>query len=126
MQITITPRFSEADVMGHISNTAMPVWFEQARIAIFKLFSKQDNMADLSLILRRQEIEYLAQTYLGQDVTIATHIEKVGNSSLTIAHQAIQNSVVVATGVCVMVHFDYHLHASLPIPERLRQALAQL
>ncbi|MFT0212480.1 thioesterase family protein [Pseudomonas sp. F1_0610] len=126
MQLTIIPRFSEVDIMGHVSNTAMPVWFEQGRIPIFKLFSTTANFSDLSLILRRQEVEYLAQTFIEHEVVIHTKIIKIGTSSITIEHQAIQNNVLVATGICVMVHFDYQAHKSLAIPEALCARLMSL
>ncbi len=41
-------------------------------------------------------------------------------------HQAIQNNVLVATGICVMVHFDYQAHKSLAIPEALCARLMSL
>ena len=31
---TITPRFSETDMLGHISNTTLPIWFEGARATV--------------------------------------------------------------------------------------------
>ncbi|UUS14599.1 hypothetical protein NMB32_24195 [Stenotrophomonas sp. CD2] len=31
MSITVFPRFSEVDVLGHVTNTALPVWFEEGR-----------------------------------------------------------------------------------------------
>lgn len=42
MDITvITPRFSETDMLGHISNTAMPVWLEGAREGFFAVYIQQ-------------------------------------------------------------------------------------
>ncbi|MHC1654043.1 hypothetical protein ACODUL_12265 [Stenotrophomonas maltophilia] len=38
MSITVFPRFSEVDVLGHVTNTALPVWFEEGRQAIFRHF----------------------------------------------------------------------------------------
>ncbi len=36
MSITVFPRFSEVDVLGHVTNTALPVWFEEGRQEIFR------------------------------------------------------------------------------------------
>jgi hypothetical protein len=57
MSITVFPRFSEVDVLGHVTNTALPVWFEEGRQEIFRHFSREASMRDLALILRRYEID---------------------------------------------------------------------
>src|SRR2546427_5592609 len=61
VRIVISPRFSEVDVLGHVTNTALPVWFEHGRLPIFLHFSQTGNMRDLSLILRRYEVDFLKQ-----------------------------------------------------------------
>ncbi|MBZ9788508.1 hypothetical protein LB456_13715, partial [Psychroflexus sp. CAK57W] len=61
MAITVFPRFSEVDVLGHVTNTALPVWFEEGRQEIFRHFSRETSMRDLTLILRRYEIDFLQQ-----------------------------------------------------------------
>ena len=35
----ITPRMGDTDAMRHITNTALPVWFEIARTELFKIFN---------------------------------------------------------------------------------------
>ena len=124
MHISISPRFSEVDVLGHVTNSAVPVWFEHGRLPLFRLFSDTPNMRDLSLILRRYEIDFLRQIQASHEVTIETEIEKVGRSSLTIAQVACQLGEVVATGKCVMVHFDYQQGTVTEIDEAKRRALA--
>src|SRR5690625_1235771 len=112
MRITISPRFSEVDVLGHVTNSAVPVWFEEGRRSIFRHFSSAENMSDLSLILRRYEIDFIYQIHVSHEVFIDTEIEKFGNSSITIAQTASQQGQTVATGTCVMVHFDFSNNTS--------------
>jgi acyl-CoA thioester hydrolase len=126
MSITVFPRFSEVDVLGHVTNTALPVWFEEGRQEIFRHFSRDASMRDLTLILRRYEIDFLQQIQAGHEVRIETRIENIGRSSLSIVQQAVQNDALVASGRCVMVHFDYAANASRTIDATQRQALAGL
>ncbi|WP_414496135.1 acyl-CoA thioesterase [Stenotrophomonas maltophilia] len=126
MSITVFPRFSEVDVLGHVTNTALPVWFEEGRQAIFRHFSQEASMRDLSLILRRYEIDFLQQIHAGREVRIETRIENIGRSSLSIVQQAFQHDVLAASGRCVMVHFDYAANAAREIDATQRQALAGL
>ncbi|MGA4844005.1 acyl-CoA thioesterase [Streptomyces sp. G45] len=126
MKVTISPRFSEVDVLGHVTNSAVPVWFEHGRLPIFRLFSKEPNMRDLSLILRRYEIDFVRQIVASADVTIETKVAKLGNTSLTIEQTATQNGAEVAHGTCVMVHFDYERETTTSIPDHLRDELTRL
>ncbi|PSM14240.1 acyl-CoA thioesterase [Stenotrophomonas maltophilia] len=126
MPLTILPRFSEVDVLGHVTNTALPVWFEEGRQEIFRHFSREASMRDLALILRRYEIDFLRQIQAGHEVRIETRIESIGRSSLSIVQQAFQFEALVASGRCVMVHFDYTTNASREIDAEQRQALSGL
>lgn len=126
MSITVFPRFSEVDVLGHVTNTALPVWFEEGRQEIFRHFSHEASMRDLALILRRYEIDFLQQIQAGHEVRIETWIESIGRSSLSIVQQAFQFEALVASGRCVLVHFDYTANASREIDAEQRQALSGL
>ncbi len=123
--MTITPRFYETDAFGHINNIVIAGWFEAARAPIFRMFSPHFDIKEISLILARVEIDYVAQTHYGHDVLMMTSIERIGNSSFVVAQEAIQRGVVVAKGKAVQVYFDHHTQKSGPIPEVYRQALAE-
>ncbi|MEI5100641.1 thioesterase family protein [Streptomyces sp. PmtG] len=124
--MTISPRFSEVDVLGHVTNSAVPVWFEHGRMPIFRLFGKEPNLRDLSLILRRYEVDFTRQILASADVTIETKVAKIGTTSLTIEQVATQNGAEVAHGTCVMVHFDYARETTTRIPDHLRGELGAL
>ncbi len=126
MKVTISPRFSEVDVLGHVTNSAVPVWFEHGRLPIFRLFSKEPNMRDLALILRRYEIDFTRQIMASADVIIETKVAKIGNTSITIEQTAEQNGAEVARGNCVMVHFDYEKGTATSVPDHLRAELSAL
>ena len=124
-QETITPRFCETDALGHINNTVVPEWFEQARTPIFKMFTPDLNPHDWKLIIARVEVEYTAQLKYGSDVVLKTCLEKVGNSSMYIHQEAWQNDVLAARGKAVMIHYDYDSESATPIPEGIRQQLME-
>ena len=70
----IEPRFSDTDALGHISNTAFPVWFEDSRTEFFKIFHPSLDLDSWPLIIARIEIDFLAQCYWGNDVSILSLI----------------------------------------------------
>ena len=122
---TIQPRFSDTDALGHISNTAFPIWFEEARTPLFEIYHPTLDVKSWPLIIARIELDLLAQTYWGDDVEIKTYINKLGNSSCEVAHEARQKDKIVAKGKAVMIYFDYENEKPLPIPDEVRQKLTQ-
>lgn len=121
--MTVSPRFYETDAFGHVNNTVVPGWFETAREPLFRMFMVDADIKSLSLILARIEVDFVAQIYYGHDVTLKTGIEKIGNSSFVVAHEAWQHDKLVARGKAVQVYFDHHAQKSGPLPEKYRVEL---
>lgn len=124
--LSITPRFYETDAFGHINNTVMTGWFEAGRAPIFQIFTPDMNIQQLTLILARIEVDFVAQTHYGHEVMIKTGIEKVGNSSFVVIQEAWQNDVLVAKGKAVQVYFDFNTQKSDRIPDKYRVQLEAL
>lgn len=120
----VTPRFYETDAFGHINNTVITGWFETAREPIFRIFSPQMDARGMNLILARVEVDYVAQTHYGHEVELRTGIERIGNASFTVWHEAWQGGGLCARGKAVQVYFDWETQKSGPLPERFRTALA--
>jgi acyl-CoA thioester hydrolase len=121
----ITPRFGETDALGHINNTVFPCWFEQARKPIFQIFNPEMDFDKLNLIMAHMEFDFLAETYLKDEVEVKTYIDKIGNTSFTILHEAWQNDIKKATGKVVIVYLDYQNKKPLPIPDQYRAKLKE-
>ncbi|KZX00894.1 thioesterase [Pseudoalteromonas luteoviolacea] len=120
----IMPRFSETDVLGHINNTVLPVWFEAARTPIFKIFTPDLNPHNWKLIVAKVEVTFKGELFYGQEVEIKTAIEKVGKSSFVILQQAWQHGECGAEGRTVMVRYDFASKSSKSLSQCERDALA--
>jgi len=123
--LELEPRFSDTDALGHISNTSLPVWFEQARTPVFRIFHPTLEVETWPLIIARLEIDLLAQSYWHMPVEIRTGIGKIGNSSFHVIQEAWQNGKQIARGVAVLIHFDYETEKALPIPDDIRSKLSE-
>ena len=121
---TFAPRFYETDAFGHVNNTVVTGWFETAREPIFRIFTPQMDIRELKLILARVEVDFVAQIHYGHEVTVHTGIEKIGNASFTVAHEAFQQGRKVARGRAVQVYFDFATQQSGRLPDEFRAALA--
>lgn len=123
--LELEPRFSDTDALGHISNTSLPVWFEQARTPVFRIFHPTLEAETWPLIIARLEIDLLSQSYWHIPVKIKTGIGKIGNSSFHVVQEAWQGDKQIARGVAVLIHFDYETEKALPIPEDIKARLAE-
>lgn len=121
----VNPIFSDTDALGHISNTTFPKWFEDARTPVFELFHPSLALETWPLILAKIEVDFLAQTYWGEEVLIKTYIGKIGNSSCNVVHEAWQNNKMIAKGLGVLIYFDYQTNKSIAIPDVIREKLIQ-
>ncbi|MCG7535793.1 thioesterase family protein [Pseudoalteromonas sp. OOF1S-7] len=122
---TLMPRFSETDVLGHINNTALPVWFEAARTPIFKIFTPDLNPHQWKLIVAKVEVTFKGELFYGQAVEVKTAIEKIGNSSFVILQQAWQHGECCAEGRTVMVRYDFAAKAPQVLSDDEKRALAE-
>ena len=120
---TITPNFSDADPLRHINNCRLPVWFEQGRVPIFRLFHPSFALDSWPLILARISVDYIAQMRWDRDVEITTYIKKIGRTSVTIYQESHQEGVFTARGESVLVHFDYTVQKPQPIPQKIVEEL---
>ena len=121
--LSIAPRFAETDALGHLNNTVLPVWFEQARTPIFKFFTPSLDVTEWVLILAKIEVEFLAEIFYGSDVEVKTYVETIGNSSLVVYQEVWQKEIKSAVGRATMVHFDHENKTSIRIPETIREQL---
>jgi acyl-CoA thioester hydrolase len=119
----LQPRLSETDGMGHIHNTWLPGWFEEARRELFKIFNPEFTLKNWNLILKKYEIEMHHQIGHDHMVNITTGIREIGTTSLTVFQQALQNENLVATAVTVLIHFDYQKQVPAKIPEDVKAQL---
>lgn len=123
---TMTPAFNETDALGHINNTVVPRWFENARVPIFKIFTPDLDPSDWHLIVVKIEIEYTAQIGYQHDVDITTEVSHVGNSSFVVDQCVYQNGVLCAKGKTVMVHFDYQAQKPASLTDDHKQRLSEV
>lgn len=122
----VSPRFCETDAMGHINNTVLPMWFESARSGVFEIFNPGLDLAKWNLILRKIDVDFLAQTYYEYPAQVRTRIGHIGQSSFVVEHELWQRDQKTATGSAVMIFFDYNAQQKLEIPADIRAELLKL
>ena len=124
---TVTPRFGDVDLLGHINNTTPALWFEQARNPFFRLFSPDLSITrdTWKLIMAHTDYDFVDQLFYHCDIEIRSMVSRIGTKSFTIYHEAWQNGKLCVKGSAVLVCYDFNSKQSIPIPEDKKQLLAE-
>jgi acyl-CoA thioester hydrolase len=122
---TVSPRFGDMDSLGHINNTVLAIWFELGRNPLFRIFEPNLNFSPETwpLILAHTDYDFVDELFFQHDVEIKTFIDRVGNKSFTIYHEAWQQGRLCVQGKAVVVYYNFKKKQSVPIPEDKRKLL---
>jgi acyl-CoA thioester hydrolase len=71
------------------------------------------------------EVDFLAELYYGNPVEIRTWIARIGRSSVHVVQEVWQRGRPGARGLAVMVYCDPCTHKPQPVPDAVREALAE-
>ena len=123
-EVVITPRVSETDLIGHINNASIAVWFEDLRVRYMRhLLKREPELPRLSMTVASVTINYLRETFFGSDVIMSVSSVKIGNSSLTLTGTMHQNGQQVVEAIAVMVHWDKETRRPQRIGDEYRKRL---
>jgi len=125
--ITLNARFGELDALGHINNIVPATWFELARTPILKIFDPQLSIdkKDFCLIMAHADYDFTDQLYIKDEIEIKTWVSKIGTKSFTVYHEAWQQGRLCVKGSAVIVHYDFNIEKSTPIPEDKKKHLKE-
>jgi acyl-CoA thioester hydrolase len=118
-RIDIQVRFSDTDALGHLNNASFATYVEVARLEFLRALGKSVT----SLILANLAVDYRRQVLFDEPVQVETWVEKLGTSSIAIAHAVYASDQRAADVRSVVVHFDYATNKSLPLTDEMRARL---
>ena len=121
--ITIAPRFYETDALGHINNASIAAWFEIVRMKFIESLAGSDPALAAHWILASVQIDFVAETFFGSDVTARVTGAEAGNSSLTVLCEMYQGEKLTVKGKAVLVYMDVQTKAPARLPDQLREQL---
>jgi len=125
----ITVAWGEMDAFGHVNNVVFFRYFESARIEYFRMIMG-DNIAtdDFTPILANSECAYLRPVYFPDKLVAEAAVTRLGRSSMDMEYRltSVKQGQVVAQGKAVIVNVDRKTGKGSPLPDELRQKIADL
>jgi YbgC/YbaW family acyl-CoA thioester hydrolase len=108
--IPYTVRVVDVNYGGHVANSAVLNFFQDARIAYLKSLGDYSEMnigKGCGIILPEAHVKYLDEMFLGDELMIGARITNVSRSSFTMCYRIERDGEATAEGETVLICFDY-------------------
>ncbi|TLM64493.1 MAG: acyl-CoA thioesterase [Deltaproteobacteria bacterium] len=103
-------RVADVNYGGHVANSAVLNFFQDARLAYLKRlggYSEMNVGGACGLILPEAHVKYLAEMFMGDELVIGAKIVEIGRSSFRMAYRIERGGTATAEGETALVCFDY-------------------
>ena len=123
---TVTVRFSETDMFGHVNNTVPFTYFELARIDYFNalgFMNEWTNPKNETIpVVANLQCDFLKQVYYNQTLRIYVKAVNVGSSSVDLHYMGkTEEGDIAFTGQGTIVQISRYTGKSVPWDEESRK-----
>lgn len=124
--IPYTVRVADVNYGGHVANSAVLNFFQEARIAFLASlggYSELDIGAGSGIILPEARVRYHAEMFHGDVLEIGVRISELKRSSLVMQYRIERGGQVTAEGETALVCFDYTARKPRRLTEEFRRKI---
>ena len=121
-------RFRDTDAFGHVNNAVFLTFLELARIRyLLDIVEPGETFDRLPLILARVELDFRSPILFGEEVEVATQVDRIGRSSIAMSHRmtAGTDHRLVGEAQSVLVTYDYAIARPMPVPDEWRRRIGE-
>lgn len=122
-------RYADLDAQWHVNNARFLTILEQARLSYIRQLDLWDGKSflDLGLIVADVHIAYKAPIELEEEIQVALRVDRIGNKSMTMINEIrnAKDGSLKAQAEVVMVTYDFHSKATIPVPESWRKTITE-
>jgi acyl-CoA thioester hydrolase len=125
--LPIQVRFSDVDMMGHVSNTVYQTYYDSGKVDYFDHVIPDMDFINIGVVGASVKIEYLKPIYMKTRILVETRVTVLGHKSLTMEHRLVdeQTNEVLSTCIVVMVCYSIKEQKSIVIPEVWRKNILE-
>ncbi len=121
-------RYADIDAQGHVNNAKFLTFMELARVGYLVELGLWDGFTyeDSGIILASASLEFKAPIRLNQNIQVGVRVSRIGQKSMNTEYilEDSQTGQQMASGVAVMVAYDYRTQRSIPVPPAWRERIA--
>jgi acyl-CoA thioester hydrolase len=125
--LPIQVRFSDVDMMGHVSNTVYQNYYDSGKVNYFDIVMPELDYINIGVVGASVKIEYLKPIYMKTRILVETRVAVLGHKSFTMEHQLVNEDTeeVLSTCEAVLVCYDLKEKKSIPIPDKWRSNIQE-
>ncbi len=120
--LPIQVRFSDVDIMGHVSNTVYQNYFDSGKVNYFDEVLPDMDFNTIGVVGASVKIDYLKPIFMKTPILVKTRVAVLGYKSLTMEHLLVNEQTGESLSTCSVVLVCYAIkeQLSIPIPEHWR------
>jgi acyl-CoA thioester hydrolase len=120
--------FRDLDAMRHVNNVAFVAFMEDARMEYWKALTRVQDLKGINFILAEVSCRYLSPAYLGETILIGIRAGNLGNKSFHFEYRMEDKASgrLITEGKSVQVMYDYKQKKTMPLEQKMRDAVASL
>ncbi len=119
-------RFADLDLLGHVNNNAIGVYFETGRVAFYRTTRLHEGTPERRPVVRRVTIDFLAELHFPAALRVGTRPVRLGTTSITFRQGLFAVEQCIATAETISVMFDLAARRPVALTAEQRAALATL
>jgi acyl-CoA thioester hydrolase len=121
--LPIQVRFSDVDIMGHVSNTVYQNYYDSGKVDYFDMVMPDMDFVNIGVVGASVKIDYLKPIFMKTRILVETRVSVLGNKSLTMEHCLVDEHTneVLSTCTAVLVCYSIKEMISIPIPGHWRK-----
>jgi acyl-CoA thioester hydrolase len=118
-------RWSDLDAFNHVNNARYLTYLEEARIRWFESIGEEWVTDEFAPVVVSVQLNYRQPIPYPADVEVELFVERVGNTSVTIAHRiaSVDDSVLYNDGQVTAVWIDRRTGRPRALPDSIRKAV---
>jgi YbgC/YbaW family acyl-CoA thioester hydrolase len=127
--ISYRVRIADINYGGHVANSAVLNFFQDARIAYLKNlggYSEMDLGNGCGVILPEAHLQYRAEMFLDDQLQIGVRIVEMSRSSFRMEYRIERDGQVTAEGWTALVCFDYQKRKPRRLETEFRSSVEAL
>ncbi|MEZ5462539.1 acyl-CoA thioesterase [Dokdonella sp.] len=123
-RVPITVRWRDLDAYNHVNNSVFLTYLEEARLVWLEGLVGDWKTETLSPVLAASQIDFRDQIEWPAELAVEVRCEKLGNSSLTLAHRitSADGTRLFSEASVVMVWINPQTGRPVALPDAVRAA----
>ena len=125
IEVPVALRWRDLDALNHVNNAAFLTFLEEARLRWFAQLPGPWSGEAWMPVVAAIHVNYRVQLVWPGDIVVQLFCERLGNSSLTVAHRISDSAnpeKVYSDGNTVLVWVNPADGKSVPLPDAVRNA----